>query len=175
MSENYVGVKFEVVYLPKEKVSDPRILELIKTGRELARSGFCPGNSGNLSFRYALGFVTTRAGSELRSLFPEDFVLVTDVNVMKGKVYVAGKAEPSSEAIMHFLIYKARPDVNAILHAHALHLKNAVETKKAYPYATLEFANSAVEALKDHDLVVLKDHGFVSVGETIAKAFRKIS
>lgn len=174
MAESYVGVKFNVVHLPEEKVSDSRVGELIRIGKELAAKGFCPQNSGNLSFRYALSFVITRAGSSLGKLAAEDFVLVTGVNIEKKTVYVAGKAEPSSEAMMHFMIYGARPDANAVLHAHALHLKKAISTKEAYSYATLECAASAVEVLKDHELVILKGHGFVSIGKTSEEAFRRI-
>jgi L-fuculose-phosphate aldolase len=174
MGEIYTGIKFEVIHLPEEKIADFRIGKLIGIGMDLAAKGFCPGNSGNLSFRYALGFVITRAGSELGKLTPRDFILVTNVNIGKKRVFVAGKAEPSSEAMMHSLIYAARPDVNAILHAHALNIKDAIVTAKAHPYGTVEFAESAVDILRQHDKVILKDHGFVSTGMTVDEAFSRI-
>lgn len=174
MGEIYVGVKFDVEHLPAEKLEDPRIAELIRIGKMLADRGFCPENSGNLSFRVVDGFVITTAGSELGRLTPERFVLVKTVDLKKKKVLCAGPAQPSSEAMMHKMIYDARRDVNVILHAHALDLKNAVTTKNAYPYGTLEFAASAVEVLQDHDLVTLKSHGFVSVGEDAETAFQRI-
>ena len=76
--------------------------------------------------------------------------------------------------MMHKMIYDARPDTQVILHAHTLSLKNAVTTQKAHPYGTLEFARSAVDILKNHDLVILKDHGFVSIGNTAEEAFQRI-
>jgi ribulose-5-phosphate 4-epimerase/fuculose-1-phosphate aldolase len=72
------------------------------------------------------------------------------------------------------MIYDARSDARVILHAHTLSLKNAITTKKAHPYGTLEFAKSAVDILKTHDLVILKEHGFVSIGNTVEEAFQKI-
>ena len=174
MGEIYVGVKFKVVRQPAVLLSDPRIEELITIGRDLAEKGFCPANSGNLSFRVEAGFVITSAGSELGKLTPASFVLVTDVDIFKKKVVCAGSAQPSSEAMMHQMIYEARPDANVILHAHALELKGAVTTSKEFPYGTLEFARSAVEILKGHDLVILKNHGFVAVGKDTAQAFRGI-
>jgi L-fuculose-phosphate aldolase len=174
MAEIYVGVKFGIVRLPAEKIDGSKVEELIGAGKELAARGFCPENSGNMSFRQPEGFVITRAGSELGSLTAGDFVLVKQVNLQGKKVFAAGKSDPSSEAMMHFLIYEARRDVSVILHAHALRLKDAVATPKAYPYGTFEFAQSAVEVLKDHDLVILKDHGFVSVGKTVEEAFKRI-
>ncbi len=174
MAENYVGVKFEIVRLPEEPIDDPRIGELIRAGRDLSARGFCPENSGNMSFRYVGGFVITRAGSRLGSLTREDFVLVTDVDIAGKKVFAAGDGDPSSEAMMHFLTYAARKDISVILHAHTLDLKGAIATRKIYPYGTPEFARSAVEVLKNHDLAILKDHGFVSVGKTVPDALTKV-
>ncbi len=170
MGEIYVGVKFEVVHLPAQKLEDPRVPELIRIGKTLAEKGFCPENSGNLSFRVASGFVITTAGSELGRLTAENFVLVKDVDLEKKKVVCEGKSQPSSEAMMHKMIYDARPDVNVILHAHALDLKGVVTTAKEFSYGTLEFARSAVEVLKDHDQVILRNHGFVSAGKKISEA-----
>jgi len=174
MGEIYVGVKFEVIHLPEEAFDDPRLEELITVGKRLSEKGFCPANSGNLSFRSDSGFVITAAGSELGDLTAASFVLVKDVDISRKKVVCAGKVQPSSEAMMHKMIYDARSDVDIILHAHALDLKGAVTTPKEFPYGTLEFAGSAVEVLKAHDLVILKNHGFVSVGKNAEDAFRKV-
>ena len=174
MTEIHVGVKFEVVHGPEEPVRDSRIEQLIRIGKALAAKGFCPENCGNLSFRVANGFVITPVCASLGNLTPQDFVLVKDVNILKKKVSCAGKVKPSSESMMHKMIYDARLDAQVILHAHALGLKNAIATKKAYPYGTLEFAKSAVEVLKDHDLVILKGHGFVSIGKTVDEAYARI-
>ena len=152
MAEIHVGVKFGVVHLPEEKIDDPRIAELIRTGKMLADKGFCPGNCGNLSFRISNGFVITVMGASLGNLTPEDFVLVKDVDLSGKKVLCAGKTKPSSESMMHKMIYDARPDTRVILHAHTLSLKNAITTKQAHPYGTLEFAMSAVNVLKTTDL-----------------------
>lgn len=174
MTEIHVGVKFEVVHGPEEPVRDPRIEELIRIGKALAAKGFCPENCGNLSFRVLNGFVITPVCASLGNLTIKDFVLVKGVDISKKKVFCAGKTKPSSESMMHKMIYDARPDAQVIIHAHALDLKNAMTTEKAYPYGTLEFAQSAVEILKDDDLVILKDHGFVSVGKTVDEVFAKI-
>lgn len=175
MSEIYTGVKFQVVHGPEEPLHDPRLDELIGIGKRLADRGFCPENSGNLSFRIATGFVITAAGSELGKLKPESFVLVRDVDIPGKRVFCAGAVQPSSEAMMHKLIYDARRDAAVILHAHALDLKNAPVTERAFPYGTVEFARSAVEVLKDHDLVILKNHGFVALGKTAAEAYERLA
>ncbi len=172
--EIHVGVKFDVVHFTGEKIDDPRVGELIRIGKILTDKGFCPGNCGNLSFRVSKSFVITRVSVSLGKLTPEDFVLVKDVDFVGKKVICAGKSKPSSESMMHKMIYEARPDTQVILHAHTLSLKNAITTQKSYPYGTLEFARSAVEILKKHELVILKNHGFVSIGNTVEEAFKRI-
>ena len=174
MVEIHVGVKFDVFHLPEERMDDPRVGKLIRIGTKLSDKGFCPGNCGNLSFRISNGFAITVMGASLGNLTPEDFVLVRNVNFSEKRVFCAGKTKPSSEAMMHQMIYDERPDAQVILHAHSLSLKNTITTKKAYPYGTLEFAQSAVDVLKSHDLVILKNHGFVSIGNTVEEAFQKI-
>ena len=175
MGEIYVGVKFEVVHGPEEVIRDVRIAELIQIGKALAAKGFCPENSGNLSCRVPQGFVITSAGSHLGALTTSNFVLVRDVDIVTKKVFCAGKAQPSSEAMMHKMIYDARSDAQVILHAHALDLKQAVTTQKEFPYGTLEFAASAVAVLKGHDLAILKNHGFVSLGKTVLEAYERLA
>jgi ribulose-5-phosphate 4-epimerase/fuculose-1-phosphate aldolase len=175
MSEIYTGVKFQVVHGTEEPVQDPRVNELIGIGKRLADRGFCPENSGNLSFRAATGFVITAAGSELGKLKAGSFVWVQAVDIPQKKVFCAGKAPPSSEAMMHQMIYDARPDAAVILHAHALDLKNAPVTEREFPYGTVEFARSAVEVLKDHDLVILKNHGFVALGKTVSEVYERLA
>jgi L-fuculose-phosphate aldolase len=175
MGELYVGVKFKTVHEAPETVNDPRIAELIRVGKLLADKGFCPENSGNMSFRAAKGFVITAAGSKLGELTSNDFVLVKKVDLARKAVFCAGKVQPSSEAMMHQMIYDARHDIDVILHAHALDLKGAAVTEKEYPYGTFEFARSAAQALEKHDLVILKGHGFVSVGKTVPEAYEKLA
>jgi L-fuculose-phosphate aldolase len=175
MGEIYTGVKFEVEHGPEEVIRDPRVDELMRIGQLLAAQGFCPENSGNLSFRLGRGFVITAAGSELGALTPVSFVLVRDVDISKKKVFCAGKTQPSSEAMMHKMIYDVRGDIEVILHAHALDLRHAVVTEKEFPYGTLEFASAAVAVLKKHDLVILKNHGFVSLGNTVSAAYERLA
>ena len=175
MGEIYVGVKFKVVYEAPESVNDPRIAELIRIGKILTDKGLCPENSGNMSFRVQKGFAITAAGSKLGELTSNDFVLVKKVDLSRKVVFCAGKVQPSSEAMMHRMIYDARDDIDVILHAHTLDLKGAVVTEKEYPYGTFEFARSAAQAVQKHDLIVLKGHGFVSVAKTVPEAYEKLA
>ncbi len=103
--------------------------------------------------------------------------------------------KPSIETGMHLEIYKTRPDVHAIIHAHpvtatsftamqreidiTLTAESFVVIKKiAYPpYAIMgstELAKNVAESLKDCNVAVMKNHGITTVGQTLLSAFDKI-
>ena len=52
--------------------------------------------------------------------------------------------------------------------------KGFPETSKELEYGTVEFAKNTVNTLKNHTIVILKNHGFVSVGETQDEAGNRI-
>ncbi len=102
-----------------------------------------------------------------------------------------GRLQPSSELAFHLAIYRARPDVNAVVHAHspwattvaclgwelpAVHYLVGFAGKKVplAPYATFgtpELASNAAAALGAHNAVLLANHGLVAVGPNLAAAF----
>ena len=85
-----------------------------ETGRLLWERGLIAGSDGNLSARLADGAVLlTPSGASKGGLTPEALVVLdADGAPLRG----AGK--PSSEWRMHLAIYRARPEVGAVVHAH---------------------------------------------------------
>ncbi len=71
------------------------------------------GSAGNVSTRFAEGFLITPSGLPYEQLAPRDIVLV-DLDGNSGDAL-----EPSSEWRMHRDIYVERPDAGAVLHAHS--------------------------------------------------------
>ncbi|HDQ06986.1 MAG TPA: hypothetical protein ENN36_09760, partial [Candidatus Bathyarchaeota archaeon] len=72
--------------------------------------------------------------------------------------------------------YKTCRDVNAVFHGHnnAI-IMNAEKlgfpvTEREHEPGTIELAKEALKALDNKNLVVLKNHGFVSVGKTMKEA-----
>ncbi len=116
---------------------------------------------------------------------PNDFIIIN----YEGKL-LRGKGKTTSETPLHIAVYKSRPDVNAIIHAHC---PNAVavsiagiDLTKLYltqpPIPTTDFVmpssnDGAVEIKKyvsDYDWVILKRHGAVTFGKDIWEAFLRI-
>ncbi len=180
MSELYTGTKFK--YVNKSKTfPEHKDLNLLKSWCDIFNiNKFAPpypgGSSGNLSFRTKMNsnnFIITASHTSLSDAMKDsDFSEVVFCSVSKNIVHSKGIKSPSSETLMHYLIYKSRPDVNAIFHGHSAEImklakqKAFPETKKELEYGTVELAEDVVNALKNYNFVILKNHGFVSVGKT---------
>ncbi|MGC8978686.1 class II aldolase/adducin family protein [Caldisericum sp.] len=129
----------------------------------------------------------TPAGLDKGSIQPEDIVKIT----IDGEVI--DKGIPSSETIVHLGIYNARKDIKGIVHAHPPIAVGMISSGYTPRGVTPEFVvmigelavvdftkpgreTSKVisEALKSHNIVVLKNHGVFSVGTNLMQAFSRV-
>jgi L-fuculose-phosphate aldolase len=179
-------VSFTTIFDDNRPPVDPGIGELKDWCREFHERGLTPsyeGSSlGNLSFRPRQGkgsFIITASQLELKdSLSEEAFVRVHTCDLERRIVNASGAREPSSESMLHFEIYRARDDINAIFHGHcALILERADEiglpvTTREEPFGSTALVRRVLEILDDHDFVVMKNHGFLSLGTDMESAGR---
>jgi L-fuculose-phosphate aldolase len=159
--------------------------EIIAVTLALDAAGMVPNKSGNVSARSADGYLITPAGTAYRDLQAADLVALT----LKDALPATG-SRPSSEWRMHAAIYRARPDVQAIVHTHSPHatalacagrgippfhymIALAGGHIRCMPYATFgtaELAQSAVDGLAGRRACLLANHGVMAVGTTLARA-----
>jgi L-fuculose-phosphate aldolase len=159
--------------------------EIIAVTLALDEAGMVPNKSGNVSCRVAGGFAITPAGVPYREL-----VLAQIVTVPLEGAPAPGEPRPSSEWRMHAAIYRARPDVTAIVHTHSpratalasagrgippFHYMIALAggDVRCMPYATFgtaELAESAVRGLERRRACLLGNHGVMAVGTSLARA-----
>jgi len=173
--EKYIGVKFETIFLgdfmpsAKEKVL---INSLISAGKVIGNLGIKDQNGGNFSVRTKTGIIIKRTGAHPYELKPQDFVLVE--KYQGNKVWVRGKSEPSSEARLHLSVYRARPDINCILHCHdfpAICCSEKIPNIgyiKEHPYGTLESARAVARTAKKYDYAIMENHGVIAFGKSIS-------
>ena len=182
--DRYVGRKFKTAFSSKEPPQDTRIYEIIALGEKFHRMHLLPkekgGFGGNMSFRNSKGFVITAGGIDKGRLTPEKFVQVLSCSIDTLSVQAEGEMEPSSETMMHNLLYEKRPEVNAIIHVHDdIVLKNAGKlniktTETKHPYGTPELAKDIVRSIGKSDYIAVKSHGVVSVGKSLWEAGKRI-
>ena len=178
------GVKFRTEIISKEVPRDPRIKELKYWCREFHRYNLTPphksGSCGNLSFRLENDkdpFIITGSRIGLKDvLFDNCFVKVSSIDLETCIVRARGTREPSSESMLHFAIYHRRKDINAIFHGHSQKILSCVnklkipETKQEEPYGSIKLVQSVLEVLDNKSFLVIKKHGFISLGRTMKEA-----
>ena len=157
------------------------VSKLIEVCNNIYDKQLVSGKSGNVSIRLGDYIAITPTLKSINGLDEEDIVLV-DFNFN-----TLSNGKPSSEVGMHLEIYKKRPDVNAIIHTHAPYatgfafsdkkikrLEGFGQIKKPY-IASIEYekpgtenlALSASNAIKEEDVLILKNHGVICVGENL--------
>jgi L-fuculose-phosphate aldolase len=179
-------VKFKVELLAPDVPDDARVDELRQWCLRFNELGLTPQladqgrTQGNLSFRLEPGapaFVITGSTLSTKSvLAPGDFVTVLRADREQKTVYARGTRDPSSESMLHFEIYRRRPEVGAIFHGHdrqitaqaaALGLPETAEEK---PSGSVELLQQVMDILGDEEFLVMKNHGFLALGRSMEEA-----
>ncbi len=188
MSEIYKGVKFYYKNIGKTVTKYPLLPELKKYCDFFYRKNLAPpypgGSSGNLSFRIKeneINFIITASRTALRNdMQDSDFSEVVGFDNVNNIVVGKGSKIPSSESVMHFLIYQKRNDINAVFHGHSPDILNLAKkinipvTKKEEEYGTLSLADNVVNLIENNDFIIIRNHGFVSVGKNMNEAYQNI-
>ena len=165
--------------------------EIVRFTHALARQQFAPGTAGNVSARLGHNCILiTPTGRSKSSIRPSDLIIVD----MAGQ-RLSGTAAPSSELIMHLAIYRHRPDVMAVIHAHPpiatafacsgkaldrILCQEAAMTLGTVPLAayattgTTQVATHLVQYLANHDAILLANHGAVTYSSSVEKAFHNL-
>jgi hypothetical protein len=112
-----------------------------------------------------------------------DILLVSDYDADRGVIVlsVPPDVEPrrvSVDAIEHWMIYQAHPDIGAILHVHAW-LDGIPTTEFNYPCGTEELAVSVADALAAepdpaHAVIGLTNHGITATGSSLTEILERI-
>jgi L-fuculose-phosphate aldolase len=162
--------------------------EIVQYGRLLHQTGLVAATDGNLSVRLGDGtFLCTPTLMSKGMMNPNDLVIVDARGHM-----VSGSRSVSSEIAMHLFIYRKRPDVGAVVHAHpptatgfaaaGMPLDSALCSEIIITLGTVPLANyetpgtpELAEALAplvgDHDAILMANHGVVTYGEDLMTAY----
>lgn len=186
--EIHQGVKFRTEFLSTVVPADYRLEELKTWCAEFHRRNFAPPygefSQGNLSFRIRPGkdaFIISASQAGWKdNLTNDQFVTVHNCDLERSIVFASGIRNPSSESILHFAIYQKRRDVQAVFHGHSREILRCAdrppdipETIERHPYGSIELAQSVIEVLGHVDFVIMKRHGFISLGRSMAEAGRR--
>jgi L-fuculose-phosphate aldolase len=165
--------------------------EIVEAGRRMYSRGYVASNDGNISSRLDEGRLITTPKSVSKGYMTPDMMVIVDYQGRK----LAGDRDPSSELPMHLEIYRNRPDVNAVAHAHpplatGFALAGLTQTRAviavlittlgSIPIAeygtpsTAELPEAVRKYIKAHDGMLLANHGAVTCGPDVMAAYYKM-
>ena len=165
--------------------------QIVRYGRMLHDRGFVAATDGNLSVRLddrrILATPTCMSKGEMR---PSDMVIVD----LEGRL-LSGRRKVSSEIGMHLLIYRLRPDIKGIVHAHpptatgfaaagvalnqplvcevVIGLGSIPLAKYGTP-GTPELTEALAPLVPQYDAILMSNHGVVAYGADLSQAYMKM-
>jgi L-fuculose-phosphate aldolase len=162
--------------------------QIIAFARRLEPEGLSINRSGNISARWADGFLITPSGMAYETLLPSDVAFVG----LDGAVPASQRA-PSSEWRFHQAIYRDRPEIGSVVHCHSTHATALACTGRPIPafhymvavaggdsIACAPYATFGSEALASHVAealsggrrgCLLANHGQIACGADLDSAF----
>ncbi len=168
-------------------------VQMCEIGKRIYDRGMVASNDGNISVKLNDNeFLCTPTGVSKGFMTPE---YICKVNA-KGEVIEAEEGfRPSSEIKMHMRVYKERPDVNSVVHAHPMYatgfaiagipltaqiMPEAVIALGCVPIAeygtpsTEEIPDAVSKYLQHYDAVLLENHGALAFSDSLLNAYHKM-
>src|SRR3954463_16567704 len=164
--------------------------EIVAVGRLMYERSYVVSSDGNVSVRLDDDRVVATPTMTCKGRMTEESLAVTDLD---GKALSDRRA--SSKLAMHLLIYRERPDVKAVCHAHPPHgtafavaglaidqpiLSEVILTLGCVPLAgygtpsTEELSNAMQPLIKHHNALLMANHGAVAYGSDLWQAWDRL-
>jgi len=175
-------------FIPNTPESKLR-LAILECGQICYQRGLMTSNDGNISVRLDSSRVLITAAGLCKGRMEAGDLLIID---MTGNVIISWKdLRPSSETPMHLEVYKQRPDIYAVIHAHPVYTTTLTVANQPFPHDILpevaltmgqvpitayatpsshQDAEAIRPLIRDHDALLLRQHGSLTVGKDLNEA-----
>ncbi len=160
---------------------------IVSVAQALGPRGLSRGTSGNVSARVKTGYIITPSATPYEKLGPKSLVLLA----LDAVPDPATRPRPSTEWRFHRDIFAARPECNAIVHAHppfatalacvrrsipAFHYMvaaaggNSIRCADYATFGTQELSDNVLRALEGRRGCLMSNHGLIATGATLDAA-----
>lgn len=164
--------------------------EIVRVGRLMYERSYVVSSDGNISVCLDDGRILATPTQFCKGRMTEDCLALTDKDG-----HALSDKRASSELEMHLLIYRERPDVKAVCHAHPPHgsafavaglaidqpiLSEVILTLGCVPLAeygtpsTAELTEAMRPLIKHHNALLMANHGAVAYGTDVWQAFDRL-
>jgi L-fuculose-phosphate aldolase len=167
--------------------------QIVEIGRRIWTRGYVAANDGNITVLLNENELLTTPTGVSKGFMTVDMIIKCD---RTGKVISGNQSfRPSSEVKMHLEVYKERPDVHSVVHAHPPFatsfavagielnkcvLPEAIIVMGAVPIApyglpsTMEIPDRMRPYIKNSDVILLENHGALTLGGDLLNAYHKM-
>lgn len=164
---------------------------IVRIGGLLHTKGFVAASDGNISARLDGDRLLATPTSMSKGLLAEDDLVITDLDGRR----LEGKRNPSSELAMHLLVYRLRPEIRAVVHAHppvatgyaaaGLPLNRALISEVVLSLGCIPLAGYGTPGTPElsaalrplvpaYDAILMANHGVVAYAEELWGAYFKM-
>ena len=167
--------------------------QIVEIGNRIWTRGYVAANDGNISVKINDEEVLTSPTGVSKGFMTTDMIIKIDLdgNVISG----SSNYRPSSEAKMHLEVYRERPDIKSVVHAHPPYctsfavagiplnkcvLPEAIIVIGSVPIAeyglpsTMEIPEKIRPHIKTSDAILLANHGALTMGNSLINAYYKM-
>jgi L-fuculose-phosphate aldolase len=167
--------------------------QIVEIGHRIWARGYVAANDGNITVKLNDNELLTTPTGVSKGFMTVEMIIKCD---RTGKVISNNPGyRPSSEVKMHLEVYKERPDIQAVVHAHPQYatsfavagiplnkcvLPEAIIVMGAVPIApyglpsTMEIPDRMRPFIKNSDVILLENHGALTLGTDLLNAYHKM-
>ena len=157
------------LFVSRETSNCPLLSDMVTLGQSLQEFGLTDKDTGILSLDYGKRLLINAKNVDLKKLTQQGIVEIVDYDPLKNIMMVIGLNDPTLETPVHWIIQKARHDVNAVLQINSTSLFERFQnrlptTEKDTQPGTLERAKEILRTLRNGKTILIKNEGIVFVG-----------
>jgi L-fuculose-phosphate aldolase len=168
---------------------------IVETGKIAYQSGLMISNDGNISVLMPDGNVLITPSGVCKGRIKAEDLLIIDLHGNIIKSASDPSLKPTSEQPMHLEVYRQRQDVRAVIHTHLIYANALAITvgkvrMDVIPEAAIAFgkipitdfampstsqnADAIRNLIIDHDVVLIRNHGSLTVGKNLDEALNNL-
>jgi hypothetical protein len=145
---------------------------MIKLGKRLEEVGLADNEAGIVSLDYGKRLLINAKNVDLKKMTQHDVVEIVDYDPLKNVMMVIGTKDPCIETPVHWIIQKARRDINALLQVNSITLFEKLKgtlptTEKETQPTNLDRAKEILKTLRTGKTILIKNEGILFGGISI--------
>jgi ribulose-5-phosphate 4-epimerase/fuculose-1-phosphate aldolase len=162
----------QTIFVSRETSQCPLIADMIRLGQRLKDLGLTDADIGILSHDYGKRLLINAKNIDLKKLSQQDVIEIVEYDPLKNVMMVIGGKDPCEETPIHWIIQKARHDINVLLQIKSKQL--AARLKGKLPMTDtvktsipLEMAKEQLKTLRKGKIILIQDEGVLFAGASM--------